>query len=171
MIKNKKAAEKIISVYWFVILFLVAGAIVYMVSSFYGKPYDIRGIEAELLVDKAADCVSYGGYLREEVLTPEFKDNFLARCGITFEVEDAYGWRQEEQYFLQINFYDFNSYPNSDSLFEVSAGNFNLKDFCNIKSDTSPVCLEREVYALSKAGTPYTIKILSIIKKTEKNAQ
>ena len=171
MIKNRKGTEKIISVYWFAILFIVAGAMVYMVSSFYGKPYDTREIEAGLLADKAAGCVSYAGYLRGGVLSQEFKEKFIEACGLNFETEDVYGWKEQGQYFLQIDFYDFNSYPGSNSLFSAFAGNDNLKDFCNLEGEKSSFCLERGLYTLDKEGKLYAIKITSIVRKTEKNEQ
>ena len=40
-----RRGEKYLSVYWFVILAIVAGGIIAMVFVFYGKPYDIREIE------------------------------------------------------------------------------------------------------------------------------
>lgn len=169
MKKNRKAAEKIMSVYWFAILFIVAAAVVYMVASFYGKPYEVRGIESGLLADKAADCISYAGYLRDGVLTDDFKNNLLEKCGITFNVEDTFDWKQQPQYFLKLDFYDFSSYPNSDPIFEASAGNQNFQSFCGLKGNKLPVCLERELYVLSKDGKPYAVKILSIIGKDEKN--
>ena len=49
---NKKGTDKIISVYWFTILFIVAGAIVYMAAAFYGEPYDVREIEANILINQ-----------------------------------------------------------------------------------------------------------------------
>lgn len=165
--ENKKGADKIISVYWFVILFIVAAAIVYMVSSFYGKPYEVRQIEAGLLADKAAECVSYAGYLKEGILIQTFRENFLETCGLNFQVEDIYGWREQEQYFLKIDFSDFNSGQN---LFSMQGGNENLKDFCALEGKNLPFCTERKLYSLGKDGKLYTIKITSIIKKTEKNA-
>lgn len=167
MRKNKKGAEKIISVYWFAILFIVAGAIVYMVSSFYGKPYDVREIETGLLADKAADCISYAGYLRDGVLKQEFRENFLETCGLNFEVEDVYGWRKQEQYFLKIDFFDFSS---GEAIFSAEEGNGNLVNFCELEGKNLPFCLERKIYTLDKEGKLYTIKITSIIQKTEKNA-
>jgi len=168
---NKKGTDKVISVYWFAILFIVAGGIVYMVSAFYGNPYDVREIEAGLLSDKTAGCISYAGYLREGVLSQEFKDNFPERCNLNFEVEDTYGWKEQGQYFLKLNFYDFNSYPAANSLFEISAGNPNLDDSCNLEGEQMPFCLERELYVLAEDGKPYTVKIISAIGKTEKNIQ
>src|SRR3990167_8995579 len=105
---NKTGTDKIISVYWFVILFIVAAAIAYMVISFYGKPYDVRELEANALTNRIADCVSQNGYLREETLSEGFKENLLASCDLNFEVEDAYGWKEQEQYYIEIEIVDFN---------------------------------------------------------------
>jgi len=167
-LKNKKAAEKIISVYWFVILFIVAAAIVYMTASFYGKPYDARKIEADLLADKVAKCISEAGYLNEEVLEQQFLENFLGNCNINFNVEDAYGWREQEQYYIELNLSDFSS---GEKILEIKEGNTKLKSFCNLKGDNLPVCLERSLYVINKDNNQYRADILSIIRKTEKNAQ
>jgi len=59
--KNKRGAEKVLSVYWFVILLLVAGGVFAMVYNFYHHPYDVREIEANLMINTVADCVSTGG--------------------------------------------------------------------------------------------------------------
>ena len=79
----------------------------------------------------------------------------------------------ESEYFLQLNFYDFDSYSetNQNSLFESSAGNNNLKDFCGLEGKGFPICLERRFYALDKDGKKYVVKINSIVKKIEKNSQ
>ena len=169
MKKNKIGGEKIMSVYWFAILFIVAAAIVYLVVSFYGKPYEIRNIEADLLIDKVSNCISYAGYLREDILNQDFKDNLLQKCGITFNVEDTFGWKEQGQYFIQIDFYDFSSYPNSVSLFTATAGNPNLEDYCSLQGKQLPFCLTRELYVSSKDGKQYVAKINSVIDKVEKN--
>jgi len=83
--KNKKGSDKILSIYWFAVLFIVAAAIIYMVIIFYGAPYNTRGIEEEILMDQISDCLSEGGYLKENILDDEFfKNNFLERCNLNF---------------------------------------------------------------------------------------
>ena len=166
--KNTKGAEKIISVYWFAILFIVAAAIAYMTASFYGKPYDVRQIEADLLTNKVAECVSEAGYIKEEILKQEFASNFPENCGINFNVEDAYRWREQEQYYLELNLVGFSS---DEKILEVKKGNPNLKSFCNLKGENLPYCLERNLYVIDKNNIQYRANILSIIRKTEKNAQ
>ena len=167
-LKDKKAAEKIISVYWFVILFIVAAAIVYMAASFYGKPYDARKIEADLLADKVAKCISEAGYLNEGVLEQQFASNFPESCGITFNVEDTYGaYGIEDQYYIELTLTDFTS---GKKILEIKAGNTELKSFCNLQGDNMPVCLQRSLYIIDKNSKQYQADILSIIRKTEKNA-
>jgi len=166
--KNKRGTEKILSVYWFAVLFIIAAAIVYMVILFYGKPYDIREIEARILTNQIADCLAEEGYLKENVLgNPEFKNNFLGKCHLDFNVEDTYGWKELEQYYIRIKFYDFSQ--NLDLNFDISEGNINLKENCDKKGENFPFCSERNFYVLDRSNNQYTIKILSAIRKTEKN--
>jgi len=168
IIKNKIGADKIISVYWFVILFIVAAAIAYMVISFYGKPYDIRELEANALTNRIADCVSEGGYIRNEVLVQTFRENFLEQCNLNFEVEDTYGWKEQGQFYAEIEIFDFNS---KGKISGMSGGNSNLKEFCEVKGEKIPFCLKRSFYVIDKKNAQYQVNILSIVRKTEKNEQ
>ncbi len=128
--KNKRGGDKIISVYWFAILLIVAGAIVYMAALFYGAPYYVRGIESEILTGKIADCLSQGGYLKENVRSDDFKDNFLEECSLNFDVEDVYGWEAQEQYYVEVSFCEFNQDSLDgcgEQIFNLVEGNVNLK--------------------------------------------
>jgi len=164
---NKKG-DKLISVYWFAILFIVAGGIVYMVSAFYGKPYDVRLAEADILTSKIARCVSEAGYLKEGVLTEDFKNNFMESCAINFQAEDVYNWREQGQYYVEIEFLDFNT---KQKISQISEGNQGLKPDCGLEGKGFPVCVDRKFYSIDKDGNQYQIKILSIVRKTEKNVQ
>jgi len=168
MILEDKKGNKIISVYWFVILFIVAGAVVYMALSFYGKPYDIRETEANALLNKVAKCLSEAGYLEKGVLGPEFKENFAEKCHLNFETEDAYEWKERGQYYVEINFYDFLT---DQEISTIKEGNEDLKADCKLEGKTSPVCLKRSIYLIDKNQNQYKIDILSIVRKTEKNVQ
>ncbi len=161
---NHKGAEKILSVYWFAILFIVAAGIVYMVFSFYGKPYDIRELETNALADKAADCLNYGGYMNENWQNLE-DENFLSECNLNFNVESDFEW-ENDQYYVEIKVSDFNS---NQELKKIAVGNHNLRLNCAVESDNFPVCLEREMYSFDKANSQYKITILSVVRKTEKN--
>ena len=166
MILGKKGAEKTISIYWFAILIIVAGAVVYMVASVYGQPYDVRQIESDILANNIADCISEGGYLKEKVLNDaSFKENFLGRCSLNFEAADFPGTNGE--YYAEINFYDFDSENKIN--FEVSSGNLNLKQFCEIKGRTNPACSQKSFYVIDKNQQSYRIDVTAVVNKADKN--
>lgn len=156
ILENKKGTDKIMSVYWFVILFIVAGAVVYMVGMFYGNPYDVREIEANVLINHIADCIAEGGMLKQVINN----DNFLEACNLDFNVENFKDGEEQEQYYVEINF--------DKEL--ITKGNVNLKDFCNLK-EKSVACVERGFYVLDEEKNSKEIKILSVVRKTEKNVQ
>lgn len=168
---NKRGTDKILSVYWFAILFLVAAGIVYMVAVFYGQPYDVRDVEINILINKIANCFAEGGrlkYLLDEINN----DNFLSKCGLTFNVEDTNNW-ENDQFYVNVSFYDFD---NSNGIGGIGRNsivydNANLEDSCGT-GKYAPVCLERSFYVLDKnSNNQYVIKILSIVRKTEKNVK
>jgi len=128
---RSKRGDKIISVYWFVILFLVAGAVVYMVSIFYGAPYDVRTIEAEILTNQIANCISRGGYLKDiSFLNSDSQEVFFEECSLVFDTEDTYDWAEQEQYYAEVRVYEFDSESTTSRGEEISnfiVGNSNLK--------------------------------------------
>lgn len=137
---NRRGTDKIISVYWFAILLLVAGAVVYMASVFYGQSYNIRELEANLLTGKVADCLSDVGYLRDNVWNgKEFllnENNFLVECHLNFDVEER--WSGEMQYYVEVNFYEFSKEADGDlgnRIFNFGEGNVNLKGYCNLQGE------------------------------------
>lgn len=167
---NKKGEEKIISVYWFFILVLVAGGVFLMVSSFYGHPYDVREVEADLLADKVSDCIFYAGQLNPEVFfvqnvfSEPFANNFMDSCSLNFG--------DIPEYYFEINFYD---YPISgDSLYKISGGNSDWKPDCNLKDEGYEKlvsCVDKSFFARDASGKVYLIKVLSMVRKTEQNVK
>tara|TARA_Y100000034_G_scaffold32108_1_gene39262 strand:+ start:1684 stop:2172 length:489 start_codon:yes stop_codon:yes gene_type:complete len=157
-IKEKKASSKIMSIYWFAILFLVAGVIVYMVSIFYGNPYDVREIESNILINNVANCLSENGKLKDD-LTEEIKNDFLKKCSLNFNTND-----DEGQYYLEVEFLDFG---NRNSLpFKITEGNINLKDNPNVGSIFKS---EKSFYILNNQDEEIVVKILAVISKTKEN--
>lgn len=146
---DKVGADKFLSVYWFAILVIVAGGVVAMVLNFYGNPYDVRDVEASRMINQIADCLSDGEKLNSDLLN----ENLLENCHLNFEVEEQ--WEQG-QYYVEVQ--------------GVSAGNSNLKDFCNL-NEKSVVCVDRNVYFLDENNQGTAIKILSVVRKAEKNVK
>lgn len=176
MIKfNKKAGSKIITLYWFVILIIIAGGLFAMVYSFYHYPYDVRELEGAVMINKIADCLSSKGELNSELFNEEgfsesYKNNFLDNCHINFNVEES--WEREPQYYFRVNFYNATNLENS--VFDISKGDKNLIADWNIQEEKEYKRAAKGVeddFFSSYGGDLYLIKILTIIKKTEKNVK
>ena len=166
LIKNRKGTDKLISVYWFAILFIVAAAIAYMALSFYGEPYDARKLEVNILTNQVADCLSEAGYLKEGILE-RMETDFLETCDLNFEVEEYEKWN-DDQFYVEIVIYDFDT---GEQISEISEGNQNLKLDCEIDDKNFPFCLDRKFYVIDDEDNQYIVNILSIVRKTEKNVQ
>ncbi len=172
---TKKGGSKVIAMYWFVILMIIAGGIFAMVYSFYHHPYDVRELEGEIMADKIADCLSSKGKLNSELFNEEgfreeYKNIFLEECSFTFDAEENFG--EEPQYYFKINFFESEDLENS--VFEISKGNSNLVAGCEIQKEKEykreVKCVEEDFFSFY--GTKlYLIKILTIVKKTEKNVK
>lgn len=174
LIRNKKG-DKILSIYWFVILAIVAGGVFGMVYLFYGTPYDIRTIEANILVNQIADCISYAGKININLIsdgTVQFQksgNDFLKDCHLNF---DTIEW-QEQQYYTEVNFYRLSDLTNS--VLSIQSGNNKWLAGCAIqeseKQQNLPQCTQKSFYSLDDANNQYIIKILTIVRKSEKNVK
>ena len=77
-LNSKTGADKVLSIYWFAILFIISIGIFSMVYVFYKTPFDVRGIESEILASKVAECISQQGRLDSEWLDLNKNSNSLA---------------------------------------------------------------------------------------------
>src|SRR3989344_8240288 len=98
MIKNKIGADKILSVYWFAILFIVASGIFAMVYVFYNSPFDVRNVEADALGNQIASCISQNGKITPRWTTNQSSLKIRDECHLNFNSEF-----QEIQYYAQID--------------------------------------------------------------------
>ena len=171
----KRGADRIVSIYWFAILFIVAAAIVYMAGLFYGTPYDVRQIEQRILENRISDCLVKGGYLREDVFSSEFSNNFLEKCFLNFNTEDVYGWNESGQYYIEIEIFEFNwqNVESPERVFNLVEGNQNLKilreTLAENTEDYDAENLSRSFYALDREENSYLVEVIALIGKNEKN--
>lgn len=170
-IKNKRGGDKVISVYWFAILVIVAGGVVLMVNAFYNSPYDVREVEGEILAAKVADCIYSGGkfnfaLISGGVFKDEFHDNFMSRCNLDFIPRGEF---ERVEYYLSVEFWERGE--KSHVFFPIEEGNLNLKVDCNIKAEKKKLstCVEREFWAFESENKPYLVKIKAVINKVEGN--
>ena len=175
---NKKGADKMLSMYWFAMILIVAVGVFAMVYLFYSAPYEIRDMESGILSSKVGDCFSREGVINPEIISEEnFNQDFdiLGECSINFEVENEYDWGQEGQFFIEVEFYSIDDLNNPMGV--LSEGNLNWKPSCFIKDkkdrdyDKLVKCSEERIYAVGQASKQYLIKILVGVGKIEKNAR
>jgi len=178
--KKNKRGDKVLSMYWFLILILVSGGIFAMVYNFYGSPYDVREIEGEILSQKISDCISRDGKIQTNIISEEgfnanIKENFLESCKINFDSEESFEQNPINQYYFEVEFYKIEDLSNN--VFNFNEGNLNWKADCGIKKENDKdyarlvKCTERRFYALGPGESQYLIKILSVIAKSEKNVK
>ncbi len=171
--KNKTGADKILSVYWFAILFIIASGIFAIVYVFYLYPFDIREIETYILTDKIAECASNQGIFNDNFLSNNSEKNFLSKeCHLNFNSEF-----DKIQYYVEVGIYDFKAFESSSSPIKtIFDGNENLKTDCELQKSNKnrfkiqSKCSEKSFYSIDEKNVPYIIKILSVVRKTEKNA-
>ena len=174
LIKNKTGADKILSVYWFAMLFIIASGIFAIVYVFYFYPFDVREIETAVLTNRIAECVSNQGILNNDFISNGSEKNLISKkCHLNFNSEF-----DKIQYYVQIDFYDFKTFTNSSVPAEtISDGNENLKSDCELQKSSKnnfkiqSKCSEKSVYSIDDKNVPYLIKILSVVRKTEKNVR
>jgi hypothetical protein len=165
--------EKMISIYWFVILILVAVGIASMVFTFYSHPYDVREAEATILMGNVANCVVEQGVIVKGVLdsgtfNPNFSKTFLEKCHLTFNMGDE---KDSGEYFIKVNFSDFDG----KDVFGFIVGNPVLETHCDPQKEKElqrlSKCVNGSFYAVDQNQNQYIVNILSVIRKTNKNAK
>lgn len=166
--------DKLISVYWFVILGIVATVVVIMTSSFYGGSSDVRGIEARILANKIADCVSREGKINSAIYDGDgfvsgFSDEILAVCEINLETEED--WKDPQIYF-RIDF--FYAESQNEGVFSVEQGNLNFVPACSLQGDEEidrlAKCEQKRIYSTSN-GKQFLVKVLAAVGKSSKNVK
>jgi hypothetical protein len=170
---NKKGTDKLLSIYWFVILIAVAGGISAMVFNFYSYPYDVRDIESKLLSTKISDCISNGGVLNKELFDDSGKfrtdlnDKIFEMCKLNFNSESDFN--NENQFYFNIDFYNL-----ENSVLNINYGNGDWKSYCEISNKEYKnlvQCYNGTFYSVDDSQKNYLIKILTITRKTEKNVK
>ncbi|NCN86595.1 hypothetical protein GW932_02080 [archaeon] len=171
---NKRGGDKVISVYWFFVLILIAGGVILMVNTFYGAPYDIRDLEGEVLASHVADCIYSGGKMNPLLVSPqgvfkqEFQDNFLERCDLNF---DKQGEFEEIQYYVKVSFLERGE--KNQNRFVLEGGNTNWVNDCVIDTTKKRFtkCVQKEFWVLNENDRAYLVKIDTVIGKVEENVK
>jgi len=145
-----------------------------MVYVFYGTPYDVRNLEAHVLMNQVADCVSYAGRISTNLISDsepiqKTGENFLSMCHLNFKTGE---W-EEGQYYAEVKIYKLDD---MDTPFlELNAGNNNWLSSCELQENKEqknlPQCLKNSFYSVDDKNNQYIVKLLTVVRKSEKNVK
>ncbi len=156
---NKKADEKILSIYLFIIYIIVGVGIVSGVIIFKDSDLDVREIEAGILTDKVIDCLVEQGKLRTDF---DVDFDLMGECDFNFE-DNTKKYDGEERYAVKVESFDFDSGGLKE---EVKAGKTDLLTYCGLEGDKIPKCNLKELYIL-KGDEKILLKVNSVVGKVE----
>jgi hypothetical protein len=175
MMKNKKADERLLSIYLFIIYLIVSIGIVSGVLLFHGSGLDVRIVEAGILNDKIIDCLVSEGILNEEILNESSDLNIEEFCNIKLK-DYSSSYEGEEQSGVKIRLFDFDLCSKNDQEVNCLAAEriieIGRKDFfayCGLEGDKIPKCSEKWVYVLTKDNEKLMLNVLGAVRKVEKN--
>ncbi len=155
---NKKAGERILSIYLFIIYIIVSVGIVSGVILF-RSDLDVREIEAGILADKVIDCLVEQGKLRIDF---DAGFDLIGECNFNFK-DNTKKYDGEERYAVKVESFDFNSEVLKN---EIKAGKIDLLTYCGLEGEKIPKCNLKELYVL-KGDEKILLKINSVVGKVE----
>ena len=171
--KINKKGDKLLSIYWFAILVIVATGVVIMVNVYYGSPYDVRQVESGILANHVANCIYFGGEVNPSLISSngifkeDFRDHFMNYCTLNFSVEGEF---TQIPYYLEINF--FKGIDSPTSVFNISEGNQNLKSDCGVDVQDKfklSKCTSNSFFMKLNSNDVYFVKILAVVSKVNEN--
>jgi hypothetical protein len=164
---NKKADERMLSIYLFIINIIVSIGIVSGVILFYGSHLDIRVTEAGVLNSKVADCLTDQGRLENSSILVKGFD-LISLCHLNF-VDNTESSNGEKQYAVSIKLFELSSCSNlrcSNPKKEFYFGQKDLLEYCNLNGKYLPKCNTQAAYIFS-GGEPMIMQITSVVSKTK----
>ena len=135
-----KQADKLLSVWWFFVLAVIAGGSVIGVLIYSSAEVNIKEVEANVLAERIIDCLIDNGYLKENILDTNF--NIFDFCNLNSKV-----FEKGSNFYLNISVYD-----SENLIFNVSKGNPSFEKDCKIQekveAEKFPRCSENQEIAL-----------------------
>lgn len=153
IIMNKKAVEKLISIWWFFVLFVVGVGVVLGVMIYYSAETGVKKVEAEILNQRIFDCLVNNGHLNQRI----FENNFgvFSECGLSEEV------------FGKGSFFYFKAlvYNETDLINEKGYGDFSVDKDCKVmeKVETKrfPECFSRNMTVFDDKDKEIKLMVLT----------
>jgi len=195
IVQNKKGI--VLSIWWFFIVMAISLVFYLTTNLFYSSPIDVRDVEVNSLINKAADCIYYAG--RFKVPLPSSnepytinKDFLEENCNFIFTDEN---YENTKPYYLEVNIYKLKpkegglTYEDNKVLTYIG-GDEGLKIYCDIQLNPSkdekskdndyshlPLCKNKKFYAFSReflsdgSRDEYIVEIIGGISKIKQNVK
>lgn len=149
---NKKAVEKMISVWWFFVLFVIAMGIVLGVMVYYSSETVVKKVEAESLNQRVFDCITDKGYLNKKVFE---SFDVLQACGLNPEV-----FGKGSLFYIKVSAYDKTGLIN-----EKAYGDFSIDKNCKVVEKVStrrfPECFSKNITVLDNNDKEIKLFVLT----------
>jgi hypothetical protein len=81
---NKSAEDKLLSLWWFFILFIIAGGILIGVAIFYSAEINVNPVEADILSSKLSECITPSGIFNYNFLSSDV--DIFKECNLNKKV-------------------------------------------------------------------------------------
>ena len=89
-LKNKKAGEKLLSIWWIFVLVLIAGTVVIAVGIYYSAEINVNRAEAEILAQRIIMCISDTGKLNFPVSPNSNQQEFVDTGHLNKNIENIF---------------------------------------------------------------------------------
>lgn len=140
-IKDKRAGEKVLSIWWFFVLAVIGLGIVIGVLTYYEAEVNVKLVEADVLSEKILNCIIETGYLKE-FLNSDF--DVFKQCGLNEKI-----FEKGSYFYFNISIYD------DQLLKNITAGDSSLVADCYVWLESKklearyfPRCVRKKENAL-----------------------
>ena len=127
MLKGKKGGEKLLSIWWFLVLGIVGAGIVVGVLIFYSADVNVKQTEAEFLYNNIVECLTEEGFLIEGIN----ENNIYEKCKLSRQIIE------EEGFYFKIDFSETN-------MQDIVKGDQSLEELCGLKGKHMPKCADKK---------------------------
>jgi len=130
--RYKKGGEKLLSVWWFLVLAIVGAGIVVGVLIFYSADVNIKEVESGILYEKLADCFVDNGFLVEGINN----ENIFEKCDLEKSL-----FEEGSNFYFRVIIYN----EKEEKLSEISFGREDFIEDCDaekkIRAKHFPKCV------------------------------
>lgn len=155
---NKLGGEKLLSIWWFIVLTLIAVSIFIGVAMYSSTSVNINEIEADILAEKIISCISESGNLKSDIFLSN--NNIIEQCNINpaLFMKDSY-------YYLNVSIFNF-----TNAVYHSSFGDHSFEYDCAVLSKVTannnyPKCVKR------RTNLVYLNKNLNVVILAASNQQ